>query len=88
MSGYLDSLTFPVLDVRAIWCPEKERMFGKPLATAIEEQAKAGLLAGADTVGAILRRSHGETEIERVFEPTQGYDPEIQPDWDNGLAGC
>jgi hypothetical protein len=83
MSGYLDPLTFPVLDVPAIWCPEKERLSGNPLATSIEEQAKASLLASADTVEAILRLLYDEAEIERVFEPPQGYNPEVQGDWDD-----
>jgi hypothetical protein len=83
MSGYLDPLTFPVLDVPAIWCPQKEKVLGNPLATSIEEQAKASLLASADTVEAILRLLHGETAIDRVFEPPQGYNPDVQGEWDD-----
>ena len=83
MSGYLDPLTFPVLDVPAIWCPEKERLVGNPLATSIEEQAKASLLASADTVESILRLLYDKAEIERVLEPPQGYNPEVQGDWDD-----
>jgi hypothetical protein len=83
MSGYLDPLTFPVLDVPAIWCPEKEKLMGNPLAASIEEQAQASLLASADPVEAILRMLFGETEVERIFEPPQGYNPELQGDWDD-----
>jgi hypothetical protein len=83
MSGYLDPLTFPVLDVPAIWCPEKEKEFGNPLAASIEAQAKASLLASSDTVEAILRLLYDEAEIERIYEPPPGYNPEVQGDWDD-----
>jgi secreted PhoX family phosphatase len=83
MPSYLDPLTFPVLDVPAIWCPEKERVLGNSLAVSIEAQAKASLLASADTVESILRLLFDEAEIDRVFEPPQGYNPEVQGDWDD-----
>lgn len=86
MSGYLDPLTFPVLNVPAIWCPQKEKEMGNHLAESIEEQAQASLLASADIVEAVLRILDGETGIERVFNPPQGYNPEVQGDWDDQLV--
>jgi hypothetical protein len=82
MSGVLDPLTFPTLGVPAIWCPQKEKLLGNPLALRIEEQAKGSLLLSADLVESILRLLYGETEIERVYDPPKGYNPELQGEWD------
>jgi hypothetical protein len=82
MSGFLDPLTFPTIDVPAIWCPRKEKRLGSTLALSIEEQAKGSLLQSADLVEVVLRLIYGETEIERTFVPPEGYDPEVQGEWD------
>ncbi len=83
MSGVLDPLTFPSLDVPAIWCPQKEKLLGNALARSIEEQARGCLLQSADPVEAVLRLIYGETEIERAFVPPEGYNPQVQGEWDD-----
>ncbi len=86
MAGVLDPLTFPTLDVPAIWCPRKEKRLGNALAQRIEEQARGSLLVCADPVESVLRVIYGETEIERALIPPEGYDPAIQGEWDESLV--
>ena len=43
-------------------------------------------MASAHIAEAVLRMLYGETEIERVFNPPQGYNPEVQGDWDDQLV--
>jgi hypothetical protein len=79
----IDPLTFPTINLPAIWTPIKEKSEANPLALQIHEQAKASLLITADTIESILRLLLGETEVERVFTPPKGYDTELQGEWDN-----
>ncbi|MBN1439350.1 MAG: hypothetical protein JW929_08080 [Anaerolineales bacterium] len=83
MAGILDPLTFPTVNLPAVWCPKKEKLSGKRLALSIEEQAKGSLLQCADPVEAALRLIYGETEIERTFTPPEGYDEAVQGAWDD-----
>jgi hypothetical protein len=79
----IDPLTFPTINLPAIWTPIKEKSEANPLALQIQEQARASLLLTADTIESILRLLLGETEVERVFTPPKGYDTELQGEWDN-----
>ena len=51
----------------------------------VETQATASLLCAVDIPETILRLLLRETEIERTFEPPEGYDPEQQGEWDESL---
>jgi hypothetical protein len=44
------------------------------------------LLWAVSVPEAILRLLLRETDIERVFEPPQGYDPDLQGDWVDDLV--
>jgi len=67
--------------------PTSARVF-HPLVSAHAgrtNQAAASLLWAADAPEAILRLLLNETEIERAFEPPEGYDPAQQGDWDEEI---
>jgi hypothetical protein len=78
----LDPLTFPTINLPAIWTPTPENADDHPPALQIMEKARGRLLMTADILESILRQLLGETEVERVSAPPEGYDPDLQGDWD------
>jgi hypothetical protein len=85
MPGIIDPETVYVDDLPTIWSPAQEELTEGERLQEINLQATASLLWAADAPEAVLRLLLGETEIERVFEPPAGYDPEQQGDWNEGF---
>jgi hypothetical protein len=85
MPGVIDPETLYVDDLPGIWSPVQWELSEEERIHELEEQAKASLLAAVDAPEAILRLLLDETEIERAYEPPQGYDPEQQGEWDDSL---
>lgn len=52
----------------------------------IEAQAQASLLSVIDNPETILRLLLNECEIERAYAPPEGFDPELQGEWDDSLV--
>ena len=85
MPGIIDSETLYVDDLPGIWSPVQWNLTSEERAAELEEQATASLLWSVDVPEAILRLLLAETEIERAYEPPDGYNPQEQGEWDNGL---
>jgi hypothetical protein len=81
MPGFMDPETVYVDDLPTIWSPVQEELTEGERLQEINLQATASLLWAADAPEAVLRLLLGETEIEQVFEPPPGYDPEQQGEW-------
>ncbi len=86
MPSVIDPETINVDELPGIWSPvqweltEDERIF------ELNNQAVASLMFTIDTPEAALRLFLDETEIERIFNPPAGYDPEQQGEWDENLV--
>lgn len=68
-----------------IWCPVQWEMTPEERAQEVEAQAVHSLLSTVDVPEAILRLLLHETEIERAFDPPNGYDPAQQGEWDEDM---
>jgi hypothetical protein len=86
MTSVIDPLTFPVIDVPAIWCPPETKTRTAHPVLELERQAQANLILSADIIESVIRLIFGEAEIEKVMEPPEGYDPDVQGDWDESVA--
>jgi hypothetical protein len=82
MSPAFDAQTFPTIDVPAVWCYRKPPEERPEFAAFVEQQAVGGLLLSADPVEIVLRLMLGLTQVEGVYDPPPGYDPELQGEWD------
>lgn len=85
MSFVIDPETLYVDDLPTIWSPVQWDLTPEQRVKEVEDQARASLLAAASTPEAILRLLLNETDIDRAFEPPDGYDPEQQGEWDETL---
>ncbi len=85
MPAVIDPETMNADELPGIWIPVQWDMDEEERFAELEQQATASLLNSVDAPEAILRLLIDETEIERIFNPPQGYDPEIQGDWDSEL---
>ncbi len=85
MPGVIVVETMEVGTLPGIWSPVQWELSEEERREELEDQARASLLAAVDVPEAILRLLLDETEIERVFGPPQGYDPEQQGEWDDSL---
>jgi hypothetical protein len=86
MPGVIDHETMYVDDLPAIWSPVQWELTEEERNQEIEEQALASLLWSVDAPEAILRLLLSETEIQRAYEPPQGYEPDLQGDWNPSLV--
>jgi hypothetical protein len=85
MPGAIDFETIHVDDLPTVWSPIQQSLSPEEHAKELEDQAVASLLWASPVPEQILRVLLNETAIERAEEPPQGYDPEIQGEWDGGL---
>ena len=85
MPAVIDPETFYVDDLPAIWSPVQWELNEGERIQAVEEQATASLLWSMDAPEAILRLLLDETGIQRLHAPPEGYNPEMQGDWDESL---
>ena len=85
MPAVIDPETFYVDDLPAIWSPVQWELNEEERIQAVEEQATASLLWSMDAPEAILRLLLDETGIQRLHAPPEGYNPEMQGEWDESL---
>jgi len=81
MPSVIDPQTIHVDEVPAIWSPVQWELTEEERIEAINEQATASLLWTMDAPEVILRLLLGETEIQRLYQPPEDYDPEEQGEW-------
>ncbi len=86
MPGVIDPETMNADDLPGIWSPVQWDLSEEERAQEVEAQAKASLIWSVDVPEAILRMLLQETEIERLFEPPEGYDLQVQGEWDASLV--
>ena len=86
MPGIIDPETMNVDELPGIWSPVQWPQTKEERMEEVEIQATASLLFAVDTLEAILRLLLNETDIERAFDPPEGFDPEQQGDWNSDLV--
>jgi hypothetical protein len=69
-----------------VWSPVQWDLTPEERVIELENQATSSLLATADIPEAIIRLLLREVEIERAYEPPQGYDPDQQGEWEEDLV--
>ena len=85
MPSVIDPETMHVDDLPGIWNPIQWEMTEQERIQELESQARASLLWAVDVPEAVLRLFLDETDIERALNPPEGFDPEMQGDWDEEL---
>ncbi len=85
MPSIIDPQTIHVDELPAIWSPVQWELTEEERVEAVNEQATASLLWTMDAPEAILRLLLGETEIQRLHQPPEGYEPEEQGEWDREI---
>ncbi|OGO20534.1 MAG: hypothetical protein A2Z14_16385 [Chloroflexi bacterium RBG_16_48_8] len=85
MPSVMDPETIHVDDLPGIWNPIQWEMTEQERIQELESQARASLLWAVDVPEAILRLLLEETHIERAFTPPEGFDPEMQGEWNDHL---
>ena len=86
MPRSIDPQTMNVDELPGIWSPVQWDLSEDERLEELENQATASLLWTVDTPEAILRLFLNETDIKRTYDPPNGYDPEIQGEWDTELV--
>jgi len=86
MPAYMDPETIHVDELPAIWSPVQWEIDESERIQELHLQATASLLWTADSPEAMLRLMLSETDIERTLKPPDGYDPELQGEWDDDLV--
>ena len=86
MPKIIDPETIYVDNLPGIWSPVQWELSEQERAQELEDQATASLLWAVDAPQTILRLLLGETDIERVYGPPEGYDPEEQGYWEKDLV--
>ena len=82
----IDPDTINADELPGIWSPVQWELDEDERVQELHIQAIASLLWAVDIPEAVLRLFLGETDIERAFNPPEGYDPDIQGDWDPDLV--
>ncbi len=86
MPGVIDPDTINAEELPGIWSPVQWELSEEERAQELETQATASLLWSVDIPEAILRMLLQETDIERLLEPPDDYEPEEQGEWDAELV--
>ncbi len=86
MPGVIDPETINADDLPGIWSPVQWELNEEEHVEELENQATASLLWAVDVPEAILRMLLQETEIERLLEEPEDYDPVSQGEWDDDLV--
>jgi len=81
----IDPETINVDNLPGIWSPVQWELSEEERQLELEAQATASLLWSIDIPQAILRLLLSETAITRAYKPPEGYEPEIQGNWDENL---
>jgi hypothetical protein len=85
MPSVIDPQTIHVDELPALWSPVQWELSEEERVEAVDEQATASLLWTMDAPEAILRLLLGETEIQRLYQPPENYDPAEQGEWDKEI---
>jgi hypothetical protein len=86
MPGVNDPETMNAMALPGIWLHVQWELSEEERITELEAQTVAGLLWSVDIPEAILRLLLQETEITRIVDPPEDYDPETQGEWDPEIA--
>ena len=86
MPGIMDPETINIDKLPGIWSPVQWELSDEERVRELEDQATASLLWAVDSPEAILRLLLSETQIERSYEAPEGYDPEIQGEWNKEIV--
>lgn len=85
MPSIIDPQTIHADNLPPIWSPVQWELTEEERVDIFNEQAVASTLWMMDTPEAILRLLLGETEIQPLFQPPEGYNPEEQGEWDDEI---
>jgi len=85
MPSIIDPETIHADELPPIWSPVQWELSEEERVNAINEQAVASLLWSMDAPEAVLRLLLSETEIKRLHQQPEGYDPAEQGEWDPGI---
>jgi len=86
MPGVIDPETMNADGLPGIWSPVQWELTEEERITELQTQTAASLLYSVDVPEAILRMLLQETQISRIFEPPEEYDPGTQGEWDAEIA--
>jgi hypothetical protein len=86
MPGVIDPDTMNAEALPGIWSPVQWELSEEERISELETQTTASLLWSVDVPEAILRLLLQETEVDRIFEPPEDYDPETQGEWDSEIV--
>ena len=86
MPKIIDPETIYVDNLPGIWSPVQWELSEQERAQELEDQATASLLWAVDAPQTILRLLLNETDIDRAYDPPEGYDPEEQGYWEKDLV--
>ncbi len=86
MPGVIDPDVIKADNLPGIWSPVQWELSQEERVQEVEQQAKASLLWSVEVPEAILRMLLQESEIQRLFEPPDGFDSEDQGEWDSNLV--
>ena len=81
----IDPETMNVDDLPGIWSPVQWELSEDERIQELEMQATASLMWTVDAPEAILRLLLDENEIDRAFDPPEGFDTDLQGEWDESL---
>ena len=81
----IDPETMNVDDLPGIWSPVQWELSEDERIQELEMQATASLSWTVDAPEAILRLLLDENKIERAFHPPEGFDTDLQGEWDESL---
>jgi hypothetical protein len=85
MPSVIDPETINVDKLPGIWSPVQWPLSEDERLQELDTQATASLLFAVDAPEAILRLLLNEADIERAFDPPEGYDADEQGEWDPDL---
>ena len=87
MPGVIDHETIYVDQLPTVWSPPRAELNPEERTKELEEQATANLLWASPVPEQILRLLLNETAVDRLLDPPEGFDPEVQGVWeDHGLV--
>lgn len=82
----IDPETINADELPGIWSPVQWELTEEERIMELENQARSNLLYAVDVPEAILRLLLNETEVERLYQAPDHYDPEQQGEWDENIV--
>ncbi len=81
MPGIIDPDTMNTDGLSGIWSPVQWELTEEERVKELDTQSTASLLWSVDTPEEILRLVLEETDIQRLLESSEGYEPTVQGNW-------